>query len=730
MSIFVHEKEKLFHLTDGHQFSRVLKFVPGVHKREQLIELYYGRALPDDATLHLDSSLFALASFDGINQTSPFVYPVSGHGDFRPVACAVTEENGTQSPCFNFVGYKVAQGKPTLQGLPATYAETNEEATTLWIYLKDEITSLEVTLLFTVFEKLHAHTSTAIYHNAGKQTLRLDKSASCVVNAPQGKEIMHLHGGWARERQVERFTAPRGTFSISSNRGASGHDHNPFVALLDPTTTEFQGEVMGVSLVWSGSHLMEVDLNAFGSLRVVAGIFPCAWQLKAGETFTLPEAVLVYSHEGLNGMSHIFHKLYRTRLCRGVWRDKERPVLINNWEGTYFNFNEEKLLNIAKVGKDMGLELFVLDDGWFGKRNDDHSSLGDWEENLEKLPNGIAGLADKIHDIDMKFGLWYEPEMISPDSNLYRAHPDWCLHAENRERTQARQQLILDLTRGDVQQYLIDSVSTLLSTGKIDYVKWDMNRNFGEVGSAQTSYTHVAQLHVRYMLGLYHVLETIVTRFPNILFESCSGGGGRFDAGMLYYMPQTWTSDDSDAVERLRIQYGTSMVYPIASISAHVSDVPNHITGRSVSMKFRGDVALGGNMGYEMDLSLQTPEDVAEMRAQTQRVKKLRKLMQQGTFSRLVSPFETRNCAWQVSNEDLSELIFFVFQQTVTPAMYPIFVQLQDVDEKAMYQDEEGNVYAGAVLKHKGMRVLFEQGQGTKDCASKVCYLKKYDSVL
>lgn len=725
MPITYDASARRFHLTDGKTFSRVLAVIDEPGGNPGLQELYLGAALPEAAVSCVPQGFPPSASFDGYHQLAPYAYPTAGRGDFRPTACAVREPDGTCGPVLAYAGHTIYPGKPLLPGLPAVYIEAEAEATTLELTLRDAKTGLEAVLCYTVLEAFHALACSVRFHNSGTQALVLEKALSCAMNLTGEWELMHLYGAWSRERQPERTAIPHATFTLRSNRGASGHEHNPFLALLAPTADERQGEVWGVSLVWSGSFLMEVNKDVRDHVRLVAGLDPCHWRLLPGEDFHTPETVLVRSDAGLNGMSQRFHALYRRRLCRGPWRDRIRPLLVNNWEATYFDFNEEKLLAIAGKAAELGLELFVLDDGWFGKRNNDNCSLGDWTVNTDKLPGGLEGFAEKLHALGLRFGLWLEPEMISPDSELYRAHPDWCLHAPGRYRTQQRNQLILDMSRPEIQDYLIDTISGLLGSGAIDYIKWDMNRNFDEAGSAALAPEDMKSLHVRYMLGLYRVLETLTARFPDVLFESCSGGGGRFDPGMLAYMPQTWTSDDTDGVERVGIQWGTSMVYPVSAISAHVSAVPNHQVGRVTTMKFRGDVALGGNMGYELNLATQTPEDLAVIRQQVDTVKRFRSLIQQGRFTRLRDPFTSRIAAWQFAAEDQAEILLCVFQLHASPNPEDIYIRVEDIDDQALYMDDAGVTYAGGVLKHQGWRACFGENGHREDHDSLVLHLRR-----
>ncbi|MEQ8196519.1 MAG: alpha-galactosidase, partial [Clostridiaceae bacterium] len=541
-------------------------------------------------------------------------------------------------------------------------------------------------------------------------------------------DFLHLHGAWAKERNVERRPLLNGTQSIESRRGASGHQHNPFIALLSKDATEDHGDAYGFSLVYSGNFLAQAEVDQYETTRVSIGInpFDFTWLLEQGESFQTPEAVLVYSSNGLGGMSRTYHKLYRTRLCRGKFRDKTRPVLVNNWEATYFDFNAEKIESIAKAGNELGIELFVLDDGWFGKRDNDDCSLGDWVVNSRKLPGGLADLANRVNDLGMQFGLWFEPEMVSPDSDLYRNRPDWCLHVPNRTRSEARRQLILDLSRKDVCDYIIKSLSDILSTVNISYVKWDMNRNMTEIGSELLPAEKQRETAHRYMLGLYRVMEEITSAFPNVLFESCSGGGGRFDPGMLYYMPQTWTSDDTDAVERLKIQYGTSIVYPISSMGAHVSAVPNHQVQRNTSLKMRGDVAMSGNFGYELDLTKFTDEEKNEVKEQIKQYKELRELIQFGDMYRLLSPFEGNETAWMVVSEDKTEAFVAYFKMLAEPngPIRKVSLKGLDPDKEYTVSGKEG-IFGGDELMYAGLVIPDLQG----DYQSIVWHLKSNKNI-
>ncbi|QJD82234.1 alpha-galactosidase [Cohnella herbarum] len=644
-------------------------------------------------------------SFD----TLPQEYPAYGASDFRHPAYQVQLEDGTTITELAYVEHRIIAGKPKLQGLPSTYTERDEEAQTLELELQDVKTGLHVVLSYTVFEEHDAIVRSAKLVNKGGTTLRLLRALSGSVDFRHDKfHLLQLSGAWSRERDIYRRQVVPGMQSVESRRGSSSHQQNPFIALLSPNADEDQGEAYGFSLVYSGSFVAQAEVDQFRTTRVSMGInpFDFQWRLEPGEQFQTPELVMAYSFEGIGGMSRIYHRLYRSRLCRGSHRDRTRPVLVNNWEATYFQFDADKIEQIAKAGQQLGIELFVLDDGWFGHRDSDNSSLGDWKVDYRKLPGGLADLAERVNRLEMQFGLWFEPEMVSPDSDLYRAHPDWCLHVPGSRRTEARQQLILDLSRDDVCDYLIESVGSVLRSAPIAYVKWDMNRNMTEIGSALLAPERQRETAHRYMLGLYKVLEAITSEFPDILFESCSGGGGRFDPGMLYYMPQTWTSDNTDAVSRLRIQYGTSLVYPISTMGAHVSAVPNHQVHRMTSLKTRGDVAMSGNFGYELDLAQMTDDEKDLVKVQVQQYKEIRHLVQFGDFYRLRSPFEGNDTAWMMVAAGGSEA-FAAYIRVLAESAAPLdWLKFKGLDPSAKYRlVDNGAVYGGDQLMNAGLPI-------------------------
>ncbi len=718
MAIIYNEQTKQFYLhTDN------TSYVMELLEEKYLLHAYWGKRLDNMAPLvnwksgnflsfnALDIPTGAGGDFQCAGSL-PWEFPTYGSGDMRQPAFHAQYADGSRISRLEYVGHTITAGKPGLEGLPATYGEA-DQVDSLKIHLRDALTGVSVYLQYAVFEAQDAITRSARVENGGADAVKLLKLDSASVDFyDMDAEMLHLHGLWARERHVQRVKLTNTATHFGSLRGASSHIHNPFFALVDPTTSETAGNAYGFSLVYSGNFLAIAEKDGLGMVRAGLGMgdFDFSWTLEPGDSFQSPEAVLVYSAEGLGGMSRQYHRLYRDHLCRGAYQHKERPVLVNNWEATYFTFDEDKLLAIAEKAKELDIDMLVLDDGWFGKRNSDNCSLGDWVVNTDKLPSGLKGLGDKLNAMGMKFGLWFEPEMISPDSDLYRAHPDWCMHVDGRPRTQSRSQLILDLTREDVCDYIIKSVCDVLDSAPIAYVKWDMNRNFSEAGSALLPPHQQQEVPHRYMLGLYRILETITARHPEVLFESCSGGGGRYDPGMLYYMPQTWCSDDTDGVERLYIQYGTSMVYPAVTMGSHVSACPNHQVGRTTPFKMRGDVAMSGQFGYELDLSRLSDQDLALAKEQVAFYKTYRHVVQWGDMYRLVSPFDEPFAAWQYVAADGNTTLLCTYVVAGKPNCARKRVTLQGLEAAANYRIEgTEQVYSGAFLMQVGL--AFDRNQ-------------------
>ena len=711
MAIYFDEKNKVFNLQ-----TKNTSYIFAVIQDKYLFHMHYGKKVSAVCDVEEYARQFNMnyATEDStsngvIGDYLPQEFSTFGSADYRKPTFHAQYENGGTVSKFSYKGYKIYGGKPALSGLPATYAESDSEATTLEIYLKDEYSGLEATLLYTVFEEIDAIARSIQYKNSGKAPVHLKSVLSMSVDfVDKDFDFVHLPGSWARERMIEKIPLGHAKIEMGSNRGTTSHIRNNFYALSRKNATEDAGDVYGFSLVYSGNFEAGVDVCGQSTARAYIGIssFDFDWTLNEGDTFQTPEAVMVYSDEGFGKMSRIYHKLYRTRLCRGKYRDEERPVLINNWEATYFDFNEEKILKIAEKAKSAGIDLMVLDDGWFGKRNSDNCSLGDWVEDKNKLPDGMGGLAKKVNDMGMKFGLWFEPEMISEDSDLYRAHPDWHIHVSGRPCSLGRRQMVLDLSRKDVCDYIISAVSAMLKKANISYVKWDMNRYISEFGSSKLPADRQGEFAHRYVLGLYHVLEELTKAFPDVLIEGCSGGGGRFDPGMLYYSPQIWTSDDTDAIERMYIQHGTSLVYPSMSMGAHVSAVPNHQVRRVTPISLRGNVAMAGQFGYELDLNKLPEEEFEEVKHQVAFYKSIRETVHQGDMYRIRSPFDydAQATSWEFISGDKKQAVLFYYTMHGKANPTIDFVKLRGLDDTAVYVDaESGKEYTGDFLKNIGI---------------------------
>jgi alpha-galactosidase len=711
MPIDWNEKDDTFHLYNS-KISYLIQIVHGKYPAH----LYWGKRVKTkqpSSILAFKGRAFSPstepADFQFSLDTLPQEYPAFGNGDFRSPAYQLRSTDGSTITEFVYDSHEIFQGKPLLDGLPSTYVEDKSEADTLVITMVDSLLGIGINLHYTIYRDLDVMTRSVSFENLGSEDVEIQKCMSMSIDFHQSDwDLLHLPGTWARERHIERQSLHQGIQTVSSARGASSHQHNPFVALLSKDVNEEYGDVYGISLVYSGNFQASIEVDPFQTTRLAMGInpFEFTWLLKPGESFQTPEALMVYSSEGLGGMSRTYHKLLRTRVCRGIYRDKTRPILINNWEATYFNFTEKKLKDIADAGKELGIELFVLDDGWFGHRDNDKSSLGDWYVNKKKLPNGLDGLADYLRKKDMQFGLWVEPEMVSPDSDLYRKHPDWCLHVPGRKRTQSRNQLVLDLSREDVCEFLIEMLTKVFNSAKISYVKWDMNRNMTEVGSAALPPERQKETAHRYMLGLYRILEKMAERFPQILFESCSGGGGRFDPGMLYYMPQTWTSDDTDAVERLKIQYGTSIVYPAITMGAHVSDVPNHQVGRKTPLLMRSHVAMAANLGFELNIDKLSSKDKLVVIEQIKQYHQIKDLVGFGDLFRLLSPFDGMDAAWMYVSVDREKAVVFFYKTLATPNPPFFRLKLRGLNPEKMYKVNDLELeYFGDELLQIGLKL-------------------------
>ena len=678
-----------------------------VDDRSHLLHLYYGRrigqgdlsALYPAADHGFSPDYYASRHTRGLSSPDvmPQEYTGCNTGDFRLCCLAVRDEAGALGAEFIYDSHRVEKGKYALEGLPAAHDE-EDEAETLVILLKDPVSGLELELLYSVFARQDIITRAARLRNAGTGSLRLEKVASVCLDLPFGQwDVIHFHGRHAMERQMQRNPLANSIQTISSTRGSSSHHHNPFVILCDHQANEDTGLCYGVMPVYSGSFRTDIELDQTGLARLVTGIHDqnFNWLLEPGAVFTAPEVLLCCSGQGLGELSRCYHRFIRHNICRGEHRFARRPVLINNWEATYFQFNTDSICRIARQAAELWVEMLVLDDGWFGKRDDDNSGLGDWFVNEKKLPGGLSPLIEQVNALGMKFGIWVEPEMVSEDSDLYRAHPDWAFTLPGRDPAMGRNQLVLDLGRDEVVDYLVERLSTLLRENHIEYVKWDMNRNMSDVYSRVLPPERQGEATHRYMLGVYRLLETLTSAFPHVLFEGCAGGGGRFDAGMLAYFPQIWCSDDSDAIERLVIQHGTSFGYPVSTMGAHVSACPNHQTGRTTPLWTRAVVAMSGTFGYELDLGKLTDEEKEQVRAQIQVFKQHYDLIQDGRYYRLTNPTtDHRFTAWQFVS-DTESLVNLVLTHPEANAR-PLHIQLRGLEEDALYRVDSLCVYGSA----------------------------------
>ncbi|MGV3080342.1 alpha-galactosidase [Streptococcus sp. 32226D021BW] len=698
------EENRLFHL-QTREFSYIIQIL----ETGDVVHRYFGKKIkqfsPGNKITYLDRS-FSPSPISG-NRTYSMdtlqqEYSSNGLGDFRTAAIDLRNEFGVALD-LKYKAHRIQKGKPRLEGLPSSFA-TEDEVESLEIDLYDQLTDITVTLQYCVFENAN-YLSRSANIQTGQYATKIEKALSFTLDFPHKDFTVHsLAGRYAYEKEWTQTPLTKGKFSIGSIRGASSHSKTPFLALADPTTTEDSGHVYAAQLVYSGNFAGFVEVTPLETCRWGMGLNDeqFSWELSNHSSFQTPEVLLSFTDKGLTGMTQDSHEFIKNHLVTPKFSHQERPILINNWEGTYFDFTEDKIVELAKTASQVGVELFVLDDGWFGKRNNDESSLGDWKVNLEKLPNGLNGLADRINQLGMEFGLWFEPEMISVDSDLYREHPDWAIQIDGRQPIYSREQLVLDLSKSEVCDYIIDSVSSILESAPISYVKWDMNRNITSMSPVYANHQRF-EFHHRYILGLYRVLDTLTKRFPDILFESCAGGGGRNDLGLLFYMPQAWASDNTDAIGRLSIQEGTSLILPASSMGAHVSAVPNHQVGRITPLATRGNVAMmGGAFGYELDLTKLSQVELDEIRQQIQTFKSIRSTVQEGLLYRLKKTSNT----WAANyvNKDKSQAVF-TFVKILAQSEAPLLqVQLKGLDPDALYECPQlGETFYGDELMNIGL---------------------------
>ena len=701
MAIIFDEQNKTFTIHTEHSTYQMQIDPYGV-----LLHLYYGRKTKGcmDYLLQKQDRGFSGNLYDAGNDRTysldalPQEYPSLGTGDFRNYALNIENADGSQ--CCNpvYITHEIAAGKYTLKGLPFVRAEENE-AETLKIILEDPVTKVELHLLYGVLEKEDIITRSVIIKNAGKAPVTVKKAQSACLDFLHGDyDLIKFYGRHAMERNMERMPVSHESTRIGSRRGTSSHQYNPGVILAGKNTNEDSGSCYGMLFVYSGNFLVEAEKDQYDQTRIQMGLTDelFAYPLEAGAEFTAPEVILSYTNKGLSRLSQQYHHCIMNHICQGKYVHANRPVLINSWEAAYFDFTGDTIVELAKEAKALGIDMVVMDDGWFGKRNDDNSSLGDWYVNEEKLGGTLTKLIERVNAEGVKFGIWIEPEMVSEDSDLYREHPDWAITIPGRKPVRSRNQLVLDFSRKEVRDEIFKRICAVLDQGNVEYIKWDMNRSLADIYAPNVTYD--------YVLGVYDFLEKLTNRYPDILIEGCSGGGGRFDAGMLYYTPQIWCSDNTDAINRTRIQYGTSFFYPVAAMGSHVSAVPNHQTGRVTSMHTRGVAAMSGTFGYELNPALLNAKEKAEIRAQLAQYREYQELIREGDYYRLSNPFQDNFAAWMVVSDDRSKALVSVIRLTAEANPPAAYVTLKGMEEDAFYREKTtGKVYPGAALMEAGI---------------------------
>lgn len=701
MAITFNETTRIFTLTTAHTTYQMQADAQGY-----LLHLYYGARTAGEMDYLLnygDRGFSGNPNSAGNDRTYsldalPQEYPSLGTGDFRNYALNIENADGSQ--CCNpvYITHEIAAGKYTLKGLPFVRAEENE-AETLKIILEDPVTKVELHLLYGVLEKEDIITRSVIIKNAGKAPVTVKKAQSACLDFLHGDyDLIKFYGRHAMERNMERMPVSHESIRIGSRRGTSSHQYNPGVILAGKNTNEDSGSCYGMLFVYSGNFLVEAEKDQYDQTRIQMGLTDelFAYPLEAGAEFTAPEVILSYTNKGLSRLSQQYHHCIMNHICQGKYVHANRPVLINSWEAAYFDFTGDTIVELAKEAKALGIDMVVMDDGWFGKRNDDNSSLGDWYVNEEKLGGTLTKLIERVNAEGVKFGIWIEPEMVSEDSDLYREHPDWAITIPGRKPVRSRNQLVLDFSRKEVRDEIFKRICAVLDQGNVEYIKWDMNRSLADIYAPNVTYD--------YVLGVYDFLEKLTNRYPDILIEGCSGGGGRFDAGMLYYTPQIWCSDNTDAINRTRIQYGTSFFYPVAAMGSHVSAVPNHQTGRVTSMHTRGVAAMSGTFGYELNPALLNAKEKAEIRAQLAQYREYQELIREGDYYRLSNPFQDNFAAWMVVSDDRSKALVSVIRLTAEANPPAAYVTLKGMEEDAFYREKTtGKVYPGAALMEAGI---------------------------
>ena len=701
MAITFNETTRIFTLTTAHTTYQMQADAQGY-----LLHLYYGARTAGEMDYLLnygDRGFSGNPNSAGNNRTYsldalPQEYPSLGTGDFRNYALNIENADGSQCCNLVYITHEIVAGKYTLKGLPFVRAEENE-AETLKIILEDPVTKVELHLLYGVLEKEDIITRSVIIKNAGKAPVTVKKAQSACLDFLHGDyDLIKFYGRHAMERNMERMPVSHESTRIGSRRGTSSHQYNPGVILAGKNTNEDSGSCYGMLFVYSGNFLVEAEKDQYDQTRIQMGLTDelFAYPLEAGAEFTAPEVILSYTNKGLSRLSQQYHHCIMNHICQGKYVHANRPVLINSWEAAYFDFTGDTIVELAKEAKALGIDMVVMDDGWFGKRNDDNSSLGDWYVNEEKLGGTLTKLIERVNAEGVKFGIWIEPEMVSEDSDLYREHPDWAITIPGRKPVRSRNQLVLDFSRKEVRDEIFKRICAVLDQGNVEYIKWDMNRSLADIYAPNVTYD--------YVLGVYDFLEKLTNRYPDILIEGCSGGGGRFDAGMLYYTPQIWCSDNTDAINRTRIQYGTSFFYPVAAMGSHVSAVPNHQTGRVTSMHTRGVAAMSGTFGYELNPALLNAEEKAEIRAQLAQYREYQELIREGDYYRLSNPFQDNFAAWMVVSDDRAKALVSVIRLTAEANPPAAYVTLKGMEEDAFYREKTtGKVYPGAALMEAGI---------------------------
>ncbi|MGM0341291.1 alpha-galactosidase [Candidatus Enterococcus murrayae] len=653
----------------------------------------------------------------------PFEFPYPHQGDFRNSAVQIQQANGDELVRFCFQSYEIKNGVNQLSDLPHARG-ADEEAQTLIIYLSDQIAEIELALYYTIFADSSVIVRSSKIKNIGTRPIKIAKLFSASIDVRYDQQLSTtFYGTHQKEFQLNRSEIQHGLYKIGSSRGASGPLYPPYIA-LSKGADEFRGEVHAMTLIYSGNHEIILERDQYDHLRMQAGLASetFSWQLNAEETFYSPQALLSYSDRGFNGSSQSFHRFFTDHLISPAWKNKERPLLINSWEMTYYDVNHKRIIDLIDAAADLGFETVALDDGWYGKRNSSKTSLGDWTVDTDKFPDGLKPLVDYAKEKNIGFGIWFEPEMISPKTELLQKHPDWVMRSKNYEPLLGRNQYVLDLTNPEVQHFIIETVAKTIMELGVSYVKWDMNRHMTDPFSQQQTFESTEYPH-RYMLGLYRVLNELTSAFPEVLFENCSSGGGRLDPGMLFYFPQTWISDNTDGLDRQQIQYGASCLFPISSMTGHVSDVPNHQTNRVVPFKTRAALASSTNMGYEMNIAQLTEDEKKAVRSHLKEYKQERKLIMEGTFHRLQSPFEGNTCGWMFLNKE--QAVIYLFRNRYQVFDLSLLIKLPGLDHHALYQEETTRqVYSGSELINCGLALENPKG----DCIVQKIKLKKIEA--